>query len=390
MKKKVLIYYPESHLKPVGGPAGYLWNLKQGLAKNACSEVDIEFYKNSPDRFENNVALKEKIPTRIVELRRAIDYSFFLRKKFPMDLSINNYDIIHFHWTEEMYLNREFLEQYKGKVILTSHTPCAMHKEKIDRLNPKDYRHFKRWIDKLEEIDKYAFSRADYVFFPCEQAEEPYYHTWANYPKYKDANKYRYIPTGIIGCTAKVGKSEYRSLHGIPDDAFVISYAGRHNEIKGYSDLKEMGKKILDKYPNVYFLIAGKEEPLKGLDHERWIEIGWTTDPHSLISASDVFVLPNKETFFDLILLEVMSLGTPVVMSNTGGNKYFSSFNSRSLITYDTHTEAIEAIESFMNMSMEEMAETKKEELSIFNSRFTVDTFAKNYISLLKDILKEA
>ena len=96
----------------------------------------------------------------------------------------------------------------------------------------------------------------------------------------------------IQNISVKVNREDFRKKYGIPDNAFVISYAGRHNEIKGYADLKRLGEKLLaDK--NVYFLIAGKEEPMTGLKNDHWIEVGWTNDPHSLIAASDVFVLPN-------------------------------------------------------------------------------------------------
>ena len=42
-KKKLLIYYPESMLKPVGGPSGYLYNLKQGLCTlSATIEMPVD------------------------------------------------------------------------------------------------------------------------------------------------------------------------------------------------------------------------------------------------------------------------------------------------------------------------------------------------------------
>ena len=89
------------------------------------------------------------------------------------------------------------------------------------------------------------------------------------------------MPTGIVGCKAKVNREDFRKKYGIPDNAFVISYAGRHNEIKGYADLKRLGEKLLaDK--NVYFLIAGKEEPMTGLKNDHWIEVGWTNDPQDV------------------------------------------------------------------------------------------------------------
>ena len=277
------------------------------------------------------------------------------------------------------------MENYKGTVILTSHSPCAKFKEKLAWLNPFDYKMLKKWVDRIEEMDAYSFKRADYIIFPCKEAEEPYYHTWEAYEQLREEKKYRYMPTGIVGCKAKVNREDFRKKYGIPDNAFVISYAGRHNEIKGYADLKRLGEKLLaDK--NVYFLIAGKEEPMTGLKNDHWIEVGWTNDPHSLIAASDVFVLPNHETYFDLILLEVLSLGVPVVMSRTGGNKYFEQFKQPGLKFYDTLEEAQDRILDIKKMPVDELCEAKAGIIEMFNNEFTVEKFAKNYINIISEI----
>ncbi len=157
------------------------------------------------------------------------------------------------------------------------------------------------WLYKnLIKIDEYAFRRADYIVFPCPEAEEPYYNNWPEYKAVKEEKKgkYLYLLTGTKARVAKLSKTEVRQLYSIPDDAFIICYVGRHNEIKGYDKLKLLGEQILQEAPNIYFLIAGREEPLHGLHHPRWIEVGWTSDPHSLINASDVFMLPNKGNVF--------------------------------------------------------------------------------------------
>ena len=41
--KKVLIYKNINDLKPVGGPNGYLYNLKQGLVRTDTHDICIEF-----------------------------------------------------------------------------------------------------------------------------------------------------------------------------------------------------------------------------------------------------------------------------------------------------------------------------------------------------------
>ena len=75
----------------------------------------------------------------------------------------DRYDMIHFHSIDAMYLCRKTLENYKGKVILTSHSPCAKYKEKLAWLNPVDYKLFKKWVEKIEMMDAYSFNRADYI-----------------------------------------------------------------------------------------------------------------------------------------------------------------------------------------------------------------------------------
>ena len=387
--KKVLIFYPEESLGPVGGPAGYLYNLRMGLQSCKNDEFEITFFNKAPRPLRETVKRKDKVPKRLREFRRAVKDIRYDKERYPYYPEFSDYHMIHFHSTDRMFLCRDSLKDYRGKVILTSHSPCVMYKEKLTWLNPFDYKLFKKKIDRIENVDLYAFERADTVIFPCPEAEEPYYNTWDKYASIRDEKKLKYMTTGIVGCTAKVARSEIRKKYNIPEDAFLISYAGRHNEIKGYADLKQLGEKLLKEHQDVYFLIAGKEEPLTGLSHERWIEVGWTKDPHSLIAASDVFVLPNRETYFDLILLEVISLGVPMVLSDTGGNKHFKRYGSGGFMFYRTLEEAAQKLAQLRAMSLSERAALGAQVKDIFEKDYNIGVFAENYIKTLKETADE-
>lgn len=297
---------------------------------------------------------------------------------------------MHFHNPLDMYNVRDSLKTYRGKVILSSHSPTLSSKEMYAARSEFEKKYCGFIYNKLIKMDEYAFLHADYFVFPCSEAEEPYYNNWNKYAEIKrhKADRYRYVLTGINPCSARIERKVIRQKYGIPDDAFVISYVGRHNEIKGYDILKDICAELL-KDENVYVLVAGKEEPIKGLNHPHWFEVGWTNDPHSLIAASDVFVLPNRETYFDLVLLEVLSLGQIVVASNTGGNKHFAENGCEGIMLYEDMQDAIKILKNLMSFSDTKLNDMRKSCKELFNRNFTCEVFADNYIELYESLANE-
>lgn len=390
-----LVYINSKDLAPIGGPRGYNYNLKSELDKMKASNIkyicaNTENINVKVKDFVDNIkikCLKEVLKTlKSIANRMNIIYG---KSKEPVT-KLNDYDCVHFHNSLEMYRIRKALNLYRGKVILTSHSPSLCSEELIDTASSFEKKYFKKFYRRLEKVDKYAFNRADYIIFPCKEAEEPYYHGWNYYKSFRESkkNRYRYLLTGIPPASAKKTKEEIKKIYNIPDDAFIISYVGRHNEIKGYDSLKEIAKVILDKYTNVYVLVAGKEGPLYRLINNRWIEVGWTKDPHSIIAASDVFILPNKETYFDLILLEVISLGVVALISKTGGNRFFEG-KTDGILLYNGNEEAIKLLIEIMNEDDYIRFNRKKANLELFNSMFTCQVFAQNYIKILEEISGE-
>jgi glycosyltransferase involved in cell wall biosynthesis len=387
--KKVLIFKSKTDLKPVGGPNGYLYNLYSGLQKDKTTGLQIDFL---PEYNENSFV--SKIINKLKKHKRLafLLYIFYILHNSGKGTNIDysQYDIIHFHSTVDMYLSRKKLENFKGKVIITSHSPKACHLELVDQLNYENDCKNAKYAKKLEVIDVYSFNRADYILFPCKEAEECYFNTWDYYKTIKENNKkkYLYLSTGLIPIKLDYSKNDLKKKYNIPEDKLVICYVGRHNEVKGYNSLKRIGSKLLKKRKDVYFLIAGVEEPFKGLENSRWREIGWTNKPHDFIKAADVFVLPNKETYFDLILLEVLSIGTPIIMTNTGGNKFFKKYKNTGYFyyDYDNYSEFENALKSFESSDKEVLIDNNHK---IFDKYFADTVFASKYVDMYKNINKK-
>lgn len=133
--------------------------------------------------------------------------------------------------------------------------------------------------------------------------------------------------------------------------------------------------------------IAGREGPLTRLENPSWIEIGFTKDPYSLISAGDVFVLPNNETYFDLVMIEVLSLGKIVIASRTGGNKYYEKAGAKGVFLYDTLAEAEELVDKVKAMSKEERKKLEKENRCFYEKYLTSTVFYENYKKMVNEVV---
>ncbi|WP_195972270.1 glycosyltransferase family 4 protein [Clostridium thermobutyricum] len=392
MENKILIYKDVNEIKPVGGPNGYIYNLKYEIDKQNINKYEF-IEKKSNHKYKK---IYNKLPIQLKKLyreNRILKNSIKIldNSEKTSNIDFNKYSIIHFHSTFDLYKVKDSLKGYNGKILLTSHCPKPEHLEIIeDRISKKSYNKNNNIYDNLYKIDEFSFFRADYIIFPCKEAEEPYLNRWNKYEyiKNKNKDKYKYLLSGIIKAKVKKSKKEILDIYKIPENAKIISYVGRHNETKGYDILKKIGEKILDKYDNIYFLIAGEESPIKGLEHERWIEVGWTKDPHSIINASDIFVLPNKETYFDLIMLEVISLGKFILASNTGGNKHFKAYEESGILLYDGLGDAIEKLDNLIRDS-ENTKEKGKINSLLFEKNFSSKIFFQNYDKLIDELIKD-
>lgn len=395
---KVLVYLSETELKPQGGPfaVGYYYKQEQDKRK----ENFIEFLPGSKTIMAKKRSLGHRLLTLLPScinqmywdnkqaksLKNFVDYP-----KPYADIDFKEYDIIHFHSSFHLYREKNKLKDYKGIVILQTHSPLPQYQEYLVDIPQRVKDKVPNLYDLYEQVDKYAYERADYVIFPCQEAEEPYSQNWPFFVEHKAAHpsKFRYVLTGIPQGKVKENRDSILNKYAIPTDSFVMSYVGRHNTVKGYDILKNIASKAFSKDENIWVVSAGKESPFQRLDHQRWKEIGYTNDPASLISASDIFVLPNRVTYFDIVMMEILSLGKIVVASRTGGNKFFEKENVKGIFLYDSEEEAVEIILKIKNMPSEERKALGQKNMEFYKQRLTVSSMYDSYKQCLSNIYAE-
>ena len=374
-------------VKPIGGPNGYVYNIINDFDN---SDILLETLNNSV--VERVKKYRKFIPGFLVEFLKVIREEKNIKAVMSGNVvipNINEYSIIHFHIPYHLFACRNALKNFHGKVVLTNHTPIPTYNE----IYYDNYTKFLRFAGGKRRKGLYkkacdeAFYLADYILYPCYNAQDCYFSDWDGYQKIYEDNleKFVYLPTGCVEKKPQIDKPTIRrETH--TENAFVVSYVGRHNESKGYHKLQNIAKAVFDKTDDVKFVICGKEGPLYGLKTPKWVEIGWTKDADSYINASDVFVLPNTQTYFDLVMLEVLSLGKIVIASNTGGNKYFSRFQNIGVFLYNTEEEATDLILKIKNMEQCEIKKLEASNRNLYLNYFDSKIFSKRYEQFYSDV----
>lgn len=352
MAKKVLIFFPHPLRERHGGPYAYLFHLKEGL-KGLSHSISFlsDILPSAAETVNSNQSpsilkkiIKPFLPADWMNKYRAKNWFTELENQKPEVAAeyINQFMVLHFHETIDIWRYKDLLKNYKGKILLTSHTPKPCHLELIEDIWKISANNLnKKIVYQLQQIDSFAFHKADGIFSPCKEATESYYELWSEFSNITRKKQTHYLPTGIKKQIAVKSAEEIRKQFYIPSTAFVFCFTGRKSNVKGFDLLVEAARSLLEKNIAVYFLVIGNNEEAPVINNNRWIETGWTNDPQSFIAASDITVVPNRHTYFDLSVLETLSLGKPLLLSNTGGNKYFKQFHSPGILYHEPDAESL-------------------------------------------------
>lgn len=340
---RILIYRKARFLATnAGGPDGYLAHLKLGLDALADTTPGADFIGDAPPGIKP-AAPPSRAKTGPVATfghwRRNLTSRLFLLTGFPRKLdpfhyregapdaeslaALSDHAYAHAHYTRDAdVLHRLRLDgRWNGKIILSSHCPEAPALEMEALMRPKRYceAYYTRLRDTLMARDLDAFRHADAWIFPSEGAMEPYHRTLPGFTELAKTKTVRFLPTGIRAKDTPP-PSDVAKRRLAPADGFQLTFIGRHESVKGYDLFVEAGLRFLETHPNAHVVCAGAG-PIAPPAHPRWHELGRINDVPALMAASDLFVLPNRLTYYDLVLIEALAVGVPVLASDTGGNR---------------------------------------------------------------------
>jgi N-acetyl-alpha-D-glucosaminyl L-malate synthase BshA len=121
------------------------------------------------------------------------------------------------------------------------------------------------------------------------------------------------------------GRDELRSEYAEPNEKILI-HVSNFRPVKRIIDIIHVFAKIKDQIPSKLILLGDgpersrAEQLCRELEMcDRVIFVGSVKNPMELLNIGDVFMLPSESESFGLAALEAMSVGLPVISTNTGG-----------------------------------------------------------------------
>ena len=369
----VVFYSDEINLRS-GGPSGYVANLKSGLQVLGCRDVEVVSL-NVPGWLRKILFL---IPTKHWRslLRKRVRR--FLIAKSLRKVDWANVDSVTCHTCKDVLFIHDFIAKINKKILILqmSHSPVLPSIEK--GLDDMGCFHDSRDSRRMAEWEMQSFRISDAIISPSQHAMDSYYRDSKEFLELR--KKILICPTGSPGLI-RLDKLEARKKLGL-DTPYVIAYVGRHCSTKGYDDLISIGEKVLSKREDVTFVIAGNLSKLiRPLKHPRWRELGWQ-DPSVLLSAADILISAGKDSYFDLSIIESMSVGCHVIAHAVGGNLDLAQDNLV-IELYDTHDSCINKIDGYLSLSNEERERRSALAIRSFDLNYSIIPFARRYVKMI-------
>jgi len=313
--------------KSAGATEKVIYTLSKELSnfKNDVHIIDIE----DSTRKENDLIyhdvwipdfLMNEIETHgLKHVTKRLSFAVLSRLKLKQILRQEKFGVVHAHNQFSAAFNLKLIQSSNLPFVYTTHNAfwSFSSTERKKKINYK----FK--------LEKNVLKKADGIIAISRTLKE-------NIVKDLniDSSKIKVIPNGVDTnlYSPSIECSEIKKKYS-PNYELLILCVGRVSMIKNQRALVKAVPEILKTFPNVNFLFAGPID-----DKEYFQDISHFIDNHNLkkkvfftgdssnddmlkyFSASDVFVLPSFIEGFSLSILEALSCGKPLIVSNIKPN----------------------------------------------------------------------
>jgi len=304
IRTKILMLIDEA--KMGGGQQHLLW-LAQKIDKSKF-EIEVACEENGylvDELRKNNIKVHRLNISNSLSVKSFISTYLLLKKVSP--------DIIHTHGgTAGFYGRLASIINYRGVVVHTYH---GIHYLNFDKnLLGRIYKSIDKFLLRFTDCT-ICVAQKDFEIGLKEgivkKENSIVIHNGVDVEKFFLTNK----------------NSEFKINLKKENDSIIIGSVGRLHHQKGYEYLINGSKSVLEKFPNVKFVLIGDGElrsSLESLAKKNGVDnsysfMGDQKEIPELLAQIDIFVLPSLWEGLPLVILEAMAARKPIVATEING-----------------------------------------------------------------------
>lgn len=227
---------------------------------------------------------------------------------------------------------------------------------------------FTKWVNRL------LYKQTDWIISVSEHSKKDLNDLFPHTQR-----KSTVIPIGVT-----ISPVHNVDLIGGKSDTFHIIHVGGFSFEKNHVGLLRIFKHFLSQNPNSHLHLLGNGPLLTSIQskvevmdlQENVTFYGWVSNPIDYIAKADVLVLPSVIEGLPGVLLEAMSVKTPVIAYNVGGISEVVDEKTGYLITIDNENSFIDAM---VNVKENRPYEKIQNGFTLVEEEFSNENIAKKF-----------
>ncbi|WP_461789885.1 glycosyltransferase [Pedobacter sp.] len=343
---KILIYTPFPYDINKGGPPGFI----------AHNLVDV---KSNYFILSNHLIPKSSFLNKVKY--KIFEHVFNETDSYFDKIKANRYKYLYFHDCLSFYSCRKKIKSSQI-VIFQSHSP-ELPSEEVKSFGDNDFYE----LVKKAEIE--AFDRADILVFPNSGAEKIYETVK------RTQSETKYILSGAKSV------SDIRR-YPLDKEKINVLYIGRRNQVKGFDMLLNQFSKVSEFRKNINLIIVGNGEKINGTNI---YDVGFSSTPNNWYNSVDYVINCNRQSYFDLSVIEALSTGVPLIMTDNFGHEYYRD-KSKEIITFDSNSPE-QLFEILTKEPLKKRDYETKENINLYKNELSNLIYINRLESFVKEIL---
>ncbi len=163
-------------------------------------------------------------------------------------------------------------------------------------------------------------------------------------------------------------------------------FIGRRTAIKGFDLVLDAFRKAWTIKKDIRLVVCGGGERLK---YPGIVDVGYTDRIHDWISSVNLVVNANRQSYFDLSVMEALSIGTPIALTPTQGHKEILEERSSGVISVEPNVDAF--VELFLSFSPSSVSEqlAQEDNRKLYANRYSTQRYRERISAALPAVLSK-